>query len=184
MKYDFVGVRFNHISQTVSLSRGAAGRPLYTIRLAQQRLGELLDNGPVCSPRQASTSATLAASALLFDGPGEELIAGGAWNKAPHMIFQAEARAVHLALRALRRQLEGPLHICGDSAAVAHIMTTSNAHSEALVREATAINRALWDLKVGAAWRYVASRNNPADGISRGQDVKALDLAKGSAGGG
>ncbi|ORC85230.1 uncharacterized protein TM35_000372030, partial [Trypanosoma theileri] len=90
-----------------------------------------------------------------------------------------EARAVHLALRGFKTHLHGPVDIRVDNTTVMNIMRKGNTHSQALVKEANAIDRVLRLHGVPAKWSYVASENNPADGISRGNTIKKSDLAKG-----
>ncbi|KEG05256.1 hypothetical protein DQ04_24531000, partial [Trypanosoma grayi] len=71
------------------------------------------------------------------------------------------------------------LHICIDNTTVMHIMQKGNTHSDALVGEAGHIDRVLRDHGLNATWGYVASENNPADGMSRGAKVFPTDIAKG-----
>ncbi|KEG06111.1 putative protein kinase, putative,serine/threonine protein kinase [Trypanosoma grayi] len=90
---------------------------------------------------------------------------GGAWEKAPHIIAQAEARAVGLALLAFKGNLPITLHMCIDNTAVVHIMKKGDAHSDGLVGGAGLIDRVLRDQGLHATWGYVASENNPSNGI-------------------
>ncbi|ORC89558.1 uncharacterized protein TM35_000123330 [Trypanosoma theileri] len=141
---------------------------------------------PVHPPQKLPSTATLVTDAsmygwgaLLFKDSGEVLAADGAWEKAPNMISQAEARAVHLASRGFKPHLTGPLDIRVDNTTVMGIMQKGNAHSQALVKEANAIDRVLCSHGIHAEWSYVASEQNPADGISRGKFIKKSDIAKG-----
>ncbi|KEG07070.1 hypothetical protein DQ04_11021000 [Trypanosoma grayi] len=70
-------------------------------------------------------------------------------------------------------------HICIDTAAAMHIMNKSSKHSDALAAGAGHIDRALRDQGLNATWGYVASENNPADGISSGAKALPADIAKG-----
>ncbi|ORC90666.1 uncharacterized protein TM35_000084640 [Trypanosoma theileri] len=149
-------------------------------------LTTLLQNEPVHPPQKLPSTATLVTDAsmygwgaLLFKDSGEVLAAGGAWAHPPHMISQAEARAVHLALHAFKQYLHGPVDIRVDNTTVMHIMQKGNTHSQALVKEADAIDKVLRLHGVRATWNYVASEQNPADGISRGKPVHSVDLARG-----
>ncbi|KAH9599157.1 hypothetical protein LSM04_008206 [Trypanosoma melophagium] len=107
------------------------------------------------------------------------LAAGGAWERTPHIISQAEARAVHLALRGFKTHPHGPVDIRVDNTTVMHILQKGNTHSQALVKEADAIDRVLRSHGIRAKWCYVASEQNPADGLSRGKTVHSVDVAKG-----
>ncbi|ORC85417.1 uncharacterized protein TM35_000351610 [Trypanosoma theileri] len=117
--------------------------------------------------------------ALLFKDSGEVLAAGGAWRRSPEMISQAEARAVHLALREFNMHLAGPLDIRVDNTTVMNIMQKKNTHSEVLVAEVGAIEKVLRSHGISATWSYVSSEHNPAHRISRGEHIKQLDVAKG-----
>ncbi|ORC86506.1 uncharacterized protein TM35_000282220 [Trypanosoma theileri] len=149
-------------------------------------LKTLLMNKPVHPPQKLPSTATLVTDAsmygwgaLLFKDSGEVLAAGGAWEHTPHMISQAKARAVHLALRGFKPHLTGPLDIRVDNTTVMHIMKKGNTHSQALVKEADAIDKVLRLHGIRATWSYVASEQNPADGLSRGKPVHSVDLATG-----
>nr|CAJ16429.1 hypothetical protein Tb09.v4.0153 [Trypanosoma brucei brucei TREU927] len=103
--------------------------PKSVLKLAKQWMSELLKNVAVAPPQVHPSTATLATDAtvqgwgwMLFRDTGEILIAGGAWEKAPHMISQGEARAIQLSLLAFRGRFSGPLHICVDNTTVMHII--------------------------------------------------------------
>ncbi|KAH8609090.1 hypothetical protein ERJ75_001260600 [Trypanosoma vivax] len=113
-------------------------------------LSSLLGNSPVAPRRHRPTSATLATDAsmcgrgeLVFKDSGEVWVAGGAWEREPHCISQGEGRAVSLTLSSFAEAMLKNVHICIDSTAVMNIMKKGNAHSDALVRESSLIDKAL-----------------------------------------
>ncbi|KEG06395.1 TcC31.12 [Trypanosoma grayi] len=178
--------RLSRLNRGLVDARGPAALPPFALTVGQKWLDTLLQNNPVYPPRALPTSGTLVPDAslygwgaLLFKGSGEVWATGGAWEKAPHIIAQAEARAVGLALLAFKGNMPITLHICIDNTTVMHIMKKGNTHSDALVGEAGLIDRVLRDQGLHASWDYVASKNNPADGISRGAKVLPTDIAKG-----
>ncbi|KAH8619478.1 hypothetical protein ERJ75_000162800 [Trypanosoma vivax] len=63
------------------------------------------------------------------------------------------------------------LHIGIANATSMNIMKSGRAHSDALVREPSLIDKALQKQGVQAPWDYIASAENPADGISRGNGL-------------
>ncbi|KAH9598804.1 hypothetical protein LSM04_001780 [Trypanosoma melophagium] len=116
--------------------RDPSNLPLHALKVGEEWLKHLLENKPVYPPKNLPTSATLVTDAsmhgwgaLLFKDTGEVLATGGKWEKAPHLISQGEARAVHLALRTFEAHLVDSLHICVDNTTVLNIMKKGNTHS-------------------------------------------------------
>ncbi|ORC93273.1 uncharacterized protein TM35_000011500 [Trypanosoma theileri] len=178
--------RLSRINSGFLCMQDSADLPSHALKVGEEWIKHLLKNEPVHPPRNLKTSATLVTDAsmhgwgaLLFKDTGEVLAAGGAWERAPHIISQGEARAVHLALRAFEAHLVDPLHICVDNTTVMNTMRRGITNSDALVEEASAIDKVLQECNIQATWSYVASENNPADGISRGKSIKEIDVAKG-----
>ncbi|KEG09744.1 putative protein kinase, putative,serine/threonine protein kinase [Trypanosoma grayi] len=98
---------------------------------------------------------------------------------SPHIIPQAEARSVGLALSAFKGNLPATLHICTDNPTVMPIMGKGSAHSDALVGEARHTDRAPREKGPNATPGYVALENNSADGIPCEVKVLPTDIAKG-----
>ncbi|ORC92306.1 uncharacterized protein TM35_000045200 [Trypanosoma theileri] len=177
--------RLSRLNRGLSRPQDPANLSATAKDIGHSWLNTLLMNGPVHTPQKMPSTATLVTDAsmygwgaLLFKDSGEVLAGGGAWEHTPHMISQAEARAVHLALRGFKMHLTGPLDIRVDNTTVMNIMQKGNTHSQTLLKEANAIDRVLRPYSITAKWSYVASENNPADGISRGKFIKKSDLAK------
>nr|CCC46577.1 conserved hypothetical protein, in T. vivax [Trypanosoma vivax Y486] len=115
----------------------------------------------------------------MFKDSGEVCVVGGAWEREPHCISQGEPRAVSLALSSFAETMVEKLHICiGDTTAMS-IMNKGVVYSDALAREPSLIDKALKEQGVRASWDYIASTENAADGISRGNMLGKVDVARG-----
>ncbi|KAH8617580.1 hypothetical protein ERJ75_000363900 [Trypanosoma vivax] len=150
------------------------GLPANAVRQGKRWLSTLLDNKPVTPRMHRPTSATLATDAfmygwgaLLFKDSGEVRVADGAWEREPRCISQGEARAASLAPSSFAEATAKNLHIC-----------IGNARSDALVREPSLIHKALQEQAVQASWTYIASAENPADEISRGNSLRQMNVLK------
>ncbi|ORC87264.1 target of rapamycin (TOR) kinase 1 [Trypanosoma theileri] len=117
--------------------------------------------------------------AIMFLESGEVKIAGGTWITPPALIVQAEARAVRLALLAFAEILPQHIQVFVDNTSLQHSARKGHAKSYALTWELHRILRILDSRGVQASFEYVESRDNPADGLSRGAVFSTVDLAKG-----
>ncbi|KAH8615516.1 hypothetical protein ERJ75_000576600 [Trypanosoma vivax] len=156
------------------------------VRQGKRWLSSLLGNRPTTPRRHRPTSTTLMTEAsmcgwgaLPLKGGGEVCVAGGAWDREPQCTSQGEAHAVSLALSSFAEVTPQNLRICIDNATVMNIMKEGNTRSDVLVREPSRINKALQEQGVQASWDSIASGDNPADGISRGNRFWQVDIAKG-----
>ncbi|KAH8617748.1 putative Reverse transcriptase like [Trypanosoma vivax] len=163
----------------------------HAARQGRRWIATLLEKNPVELRRHRRTSATFVTDASMYGwraplskDSGEVCVAGNAWDREPHCISQGEARAVPLALTSLAEAMPKNLHICIDNTAVMNIIKKGNTHSDALMRVPSLIVKALQGQGVQASWAHIASAENCADGISRGNRLGKADVAKGSSEGG
>ncbi|ORC85167.1 uncharacterized protein TM35_000371400 [Trypanosoma theileri] len=106
--------RLSRLNRGLIRPQNQENLPTNTGEIGQNWLTTLLKNEPVHPPQQLPSTATLATyasmygwGALLFKDSGEVLAAGGARERTPHTILQAEALAVHPALRGFNVHLAG-----------------------------------------------------------------------------
>ncbi|KAG8340013.1 hypothetical protein TRVL_09163 [Trypanosoma vivax] len=93
--------------------------------------------------------------------------------------FQGEAHVVSLALSSFAEAMPRNLHNCTNDTTAMNIMKKGNAHFGALVRESPLIDKALQEQGVRASCAFTASAENPTDGISCGNMLGNVDIARG-----
>ncbi|KAG8339904.1 putative serine/threonine protein phosphatase [Trypanosoma vivax] len=165
---------------------GAAGLHANAVRQDKRWLSSLLENKSSTPRRHRPASAALMTDAslygwgaLLLKGGGEVCVPGGVWDREPQCTSQSEARAVLLALSSFAEVTPKNLRICIGNTTVMNVMKKGNAHCAALVHERSRINKALQEQCAQASCACIASGDNPADGISRGNRFWHVDIAKG-----
>ncbi|KAH8617740.1 hypothetical protein ERJ75_000340600 [Trypanosoma vivax] len=117
--------------------------------------------------------------AVLFKDSGEVCVSGDAREREPRRISQGEAHVASLALSLFGEVTPKNLHSCIDNAVLMNKKKKGAAHSDALVREPSLIDKALQEQGVLASCSNIASAKSPADGISRGNRLRNVDVAKG-----
>ncbi|KAH8609341.1 hypothetical protein ERJ75_001209200 [Trypanosoma vivax] len=117
--------------------------------------------------------------APLFKDSGEVCVAGGAWEREPQCIAQGEARAVSLAPSSFAEVTPKNLRIFIGNTTAMNAMKGGCTHSDALVLEPSFIGKALQEQGAQACWSCIASAENLADWISRGNKLGNVDVASG-----
>ncbi|KAH8617061.1 hypothetical protein ERJ75_000414900 [Trypanosoma vivax] len=151
-----------------TLAKPIAGEQAHRTAIASTRIGHTDDRrfhermgrapvegwrGGVCGGRRVATRATL------------------------HLTWRCACRDTG-AQFLCRSNAEKSAHFISNAMAMS-IMKKGNAHSTALVREPSLIDKALQEQCVQASSDCTSSADNPADGISRGNRLRSVDVASG-----